>query len=281
MAFLRTGEGTVLKLSKLIAIPAIALTAGLGVAACGSVKAPALGLNHTLTASAAAPVTATTTHPANPKRVATTPAAAPAPIQAAALPTVSTNSPIDGAQAVEPSTIDLSVDGNGDLNGLTWSSWTAYRAEGSGSFNVNNCQPNCAQGTTVDVTVSVALSAPTSGSSPYFTAMTLTDSSGNTNTYAAGSNGSLNVVSDALYIADEAPAAAQPAPAGLTRCGGGAYAGADTSCPFALNVAADYTGSGPDYANSPVTGLPYTMNCGGEDPVVCTGAGNALVQFHS
>jgi hypothetical protein len=41
----------------------------------------------------------------------------------------------------------------------------------------------------------------------------------------------------------------------------GVYAGTDTSCPFALNVAADYTGSGPDYANSPVTGLPYTMNC--------------------
>jgi hypothetical protein len=228
MAFLRTGEGKMLKLNKLIAIPAIALTAGLGFAACDSVKAPALGLNHTLTAPAATP-----------RPVATTPAAAPAPIQASALPTVSTDSTIEGAQAVEPATIDLSADGNGDLNGLTWSSWTAHNAEGSGSFNVNNCQPNCAEGTTVYVTVSVALSAPTSGSSPYFTAMTLIDSSGNTNTYAAGSNGSLSVVSDALYIADEAPAGLNPAPAGLTNCGRGAYAGADTSCPFALNVAAD------------------------------------------
>ncbi len=281
MAFLCMGEGKTMKLNKLIAIPAIAFTAGLGVAACGSVKAPALGLNHTLTASAPAPVATKTTHSANPKPIATTPAAAPAPIQAAALPTVSTSSAIDGAQAVKPSTIDLSADGNGDLNGLTWSSWTAYSAEGYGSFNVNNCQPNCAEGTTVDVTVSVALSAPTSGGSPYFTAMTLTDSSGNTNTYAAGSNGSLSVVSDALYIADEAPAASRPAPAGLTDCGGGVYAGADTSCPFALNVAADYTGSGPDYANSPVTGLPYTMNCGGDDPAVCTGGVPALVRFNS
>jgi hypothetical protein len=219
MAF-RTGEGKMLKLNTLIAIPAIALTAGLGATACGSVKAPALGLNHTPTASAAAPVATKTTHPANQKPAATTPAAAPAPIQAAALPTVSTDSAIDGSQAVKPSMIDLSVDGNGDLNGLTWSSWTAYSAKGSGSFNVNNCQPNCAQGTTVDVPVSVALSAPTSGSSPYFTAMTLTDSSGNTNTYAAGSNGSLSVVSDALYIAHEAPAPSRPAPAGLTECGG-------------------------------------------------------------
>jgi len=69
--------------------------------------------------------------------------------------------------------------------------------------------------------------------------MTLTDSSGNVNTYAAGANGSLNVVSDALYIANEAPAGVQPAPAGLRNCGGGVYAGADASCPFAQNVAAD------------------------------------------
>jgi hypothetical protein len=226
-----------LKLDKLIAIPVIALTAGLGVAACSSAKAPALGLDHTPTASATAPAATKTAHSANPKPVATTPAAAPAPIKAAALPTVPTNSAIDGTQAVEPSTIDLSADGNGDLNGLTWSSWTAYSAKGSGSFNVNNCKPNCAQGTTVNVTVSVALSAPTSGSSPCFTAMTLTDNSGNTNTYAAGANGSLNVVSDALYVADEAPAGVQPAPAGLTNCGGGVYAGADSSCPFAQNVA--------------------------------------------
>ena len=217
-----------MKLNKAIAIPAIALAAGLSLAACGSVKGRAAlpAVTHTgVTAAPAAPVVSRAP-----------PTAKPAP----ALPTVSTNNGIDpGAQAVEPSTIDLSADGNGDLNGLTWSSWTAHSAEGSGSFNVNNCQPNCAEGTTVDVTVSVALSAPTSGSRPYFTAMTLKDSSGNTNTYAAGSNGSLSVVSDALYIADEAPAPSRPAPAGLINCGGGVYAGANTSCPFALNVAAN------------------------------------------
>jgi hypothetical protein len=210
-----------MQLNNAIAIPAIALAAGLSLAACGSVKGHAAlpAVTHTGVTAPAAPLA--TTAP---------PTAKPAP----ALPTVSTDNAIDPAvQAVKPSTIDLSADGNGDLNGLTWSSWTAYSAEGSGSFNVNNCQPNCAEGTTVDVTVSVALSAPTSGSRPYFTAMTLTDSSGNTNTYAAGSNGSLSVVSDALYIAHEAPAASQPAPAGLTNCGGSVYAGAGTSCPSA------------------------------------------------
>jgi hypothetical protein len=82
---------------------------------------------------------------------------------------------------------------------------------------------------------------------------------------------------------------AQPASglntSGLTNCGGGVYAGANTSCPFALNVAADYTGPGDDYANSPVTGLSYTMSClpsanaGGW--VNCTGGINASVWFYS
>jgi serine/threonine-protein kinase len=80
-----------------------------------------------------------------------------------------------------------------------------------------------------------------------------------------------------VYV--QAPAAA-PAPAPvLTDCGGGVYAGADTSCPFALNVAANYTGTGPDYAYSPVTGLSYTMNCSDSNPIICTGGDNALVQI--
>jgi len=82
-----------------------------------------------------------------------------------------------------------------------------------------------------------------------------------------------------VYV--QAPAAAPaPAPAPvLTDCGGGVYAGADTSCPFALNVAANYTGTGPDYAYSPVTGLSYTMNCSDSNPIICTGGDNALVQI--
>ena len=58
-------------------------------------------------------------------------------------------------------------------------------------------------------------------------------------------------------------------------------AGPDTSCPFAQNVEANYTGLGADYAYSPVTGENYTMNCvagygnlNGGDSVVCTGGNN-------
>ena len=83
-----------------------------------------------------------------------------------------------------------------------------------------------------------------------------------------------------VYVPVQAPAPAAPA---LTYCGGDVYAGADTSCPFALNVEADYTGAGADYAYSPATGLSYTMNCDGGagalDTVTCTGGDNALVKF--
>ena len=57
-----------MKLTKVIAIPAIALTAGLSLAACGSAKAPAAApaITHTVTAPAAAakPTTPAPTTPA-------------------------------------------------------------------------------------------------------------------------------------------------------------------------------------------------------------------------
>ena len=66
-------------------------------------------------------------------------------------------------------------------------------------------------------------------------------------------------------------------------CGDGVTAGANTSCPFALNVAADYTGGDPFSVYSPVTGQSYTMTCTGpgtyEDVVTCSGGNNAFVSF--
>ncbi len=85
-----------------------------------------------------------------------------------------------------------------------------------------------------------------------------------------------------VYV--QVPAAPAPAPAApaLTNCGMDLYAGANTSCAFAQNVAANYTGSGADYAYSPVTGLNYTMTCTeGGSIVVCTGGNNAYVQWNA
>lgn len=102
----------------------------------------------------------------------------------------------------------------------------------------------------------------------------------------------------ALAAANEPPVVVQvpgPAsPAGLTGCGTGVngeevYAGADTSCPFALNVEAAYaqsgawyqTGTSQFYVSSPVTGEAYLMTSSSVgDPVVVTGGNNALVEFN-
>jgi hypothetical protein len=81
-----------MKLNKVAAIPAIALAAGLSLAACGSVKAPVGAVTHTVTAPAApvtksaAPVAST---PAPTTPAATTPAPQPAKtvyVQAPAAP---------------------------------------------------------------------------------------------------------------------------------------------------------------------------------------------------
>ncbi len=74
-----------MNLNKVVAIPAIALAAGLSLAACGAVKAPVGAVTHTVTAPAA-PV-ATTPAPTTP--AATTPAPQPAKtvyVQAPAAP---------------------------------------------------------------------------------------------------------------------------------------------------------------------------------------------------
>jgi hypothetical protein len=91
-----------------------------------------------------------------------------------------------------------------------------------------------------------------------------------------------------------APAPPVAAPA-LADCGTGmngeqVYAGAGTSCPFALNVESDYVQGGYWYqagtsqfdSYSPVTGLTYLMTSSSiGNPVVVTGGNGAFdVQFN-
>jgi len=83
-------------------------------------------------------------------------------------------------------------------------------------------------------------------------------------------------------VAPAAPAA--PVYSGAN-CGGGVYAGPNTSCAFALNVAADWGSatSNPFSVYSPVTGQNYSMTCTGpgtyEYTVSCEGGNNAFVSF--
>jgi hypothetical protein len=73
-------------------------------------------------------------------------------------------------------------------------------------------------------------------------------------------------------------------PGATTHCGGTVFAGPNTSCPFAENVANVYGngfGNVSVVATSPVTGQTYTMQCTGDSPVSCTGGNNALVVFYT
>ena len=64
------------------------------------------------------------------------------------------------------------------------------------------------------------------------------------------------------------------------QCSSDVSAGANTTCPFALNVASQYEASGsntPFSVYSPVTDQDYTMSCASGSPVVCTGGNDATV----
>ena len=65
-----------------------------------------------------------------------------------------------------PRTIDISGDGGDIVTGLRWSSWRASSATGEGTSNIQNCVPNCAQGTDTPVSTSIKLTNPARG---YFT----------------------------------------------------------------------------------------------------------------
>jgi hypothetical protein len=69
-----------------------------------------------------------------------------------------------------------------------------------------------------------------------------------------------------------------------TSCGGGVYAGSNTSCSFALNVRDAYLEAPGSTASvrvySPVTDTTYTMNCRPSGSgTTCSGANNASVTF--
>ena len=70
--------------------------------------------------------------------------ATPADVTLCAFPVVSCQG---SASKVEPTTILLSGDGSLFVSAVTWTSWGAATAQGSGTLNVDGCAPNCAQGT--------------------------------------------------------------------------------------------------------------------------------------
>jgi hypothetical protein len=263
-----------MKLNKVIAIPAVALAAGLSLAVCGYVKAPALGIDHMLPQSAAAPVATKTTHSAKPAPVATTPAAASKAAvaqPAAQVPVLDVST--DGYSGIKPGEIGFSGDGGYIITGIIWSSWGPNEADGTGTSNIQGCFPDCATGSETPYTDTIVLSDPRGGQ---FTQV----SSTRDGTVKAGSTSLI------LGAEQNSPDAAPAAPA-LTDCGNYLYVNADTSCSFAQNVEADYTGPRPGLRLQPRDRpeLHHELRAGTDNEgdsghrVECTGGDNAYVMW--
>jgi hypothetical protein len=100
-----------------------------------------------------------------------------------------------------------------------------------------------------------------------------------------GKNNTTNNTSGNNNVSNTTPNTQPSTPANRgTSCGGGLFAGPNTTCAFAANVRRAW-GEAPGTTNtvrvfSPVTGQTYTMNCAPSgDGVTCSGGNNASVSF--
>lgn len=84
---------------------------------------------------------------------------------------------------IKPVAIYLSADGTGDIGHISWQSWTADKAVGTGTKYLNNCIPNCAQGTQSQVSATLVFSNPVGG---FFTELVVT-AAGQVTEYQASS----------------------------------------------------------------------------------------------
>ncbi len=159
--------------------------AGCGSAVPKATSEPPISTKTAPTSDAPSPTSAATTTPP--------PVSAPAPTTSttapAAVPVLVTHDPSGSVtyDSRRPTTIDTSSDSTNIVDRLTWSSWSASGAVGHGQLAANNCQPNCAAGTTTEVPVTITLGGVADG---HFTVMTETGKN-LSNTYRYPSNWAL------------------------------------------------------------------------------------------
>jgi hypothetical protein len=123
------------------------------------------------------PTTPTTASPA-PSTTTTPPTA---------LPAAPNCDPSLGGSGFEPATIFIGCATSADnLGNIHWSSWTTTNAMATASHNINNCQPDCADGTFSSFPVQVTLSDPvTLEGVLVFTVITMTPTTGTGNKESA------------------------------------------------------------------------------------------------
>ena len=146
-------KGMLSRLSDL-AVSAVAL-GGLaaGLSACGSAGAAA---SHPATPTSVRVATESATPTATQK------ATASQKPKAAAGPALLVVSAV-GYSGIRPVYIDFSGDAGDVVTHISWSSWTATRAAGTGTSDVESCVPDCADGSVTAVSTSIVLSDPVNG----------------------------------------------------------------------------------------------------------------------
>ncbi|MCW2936572.1 MAG: putative molecular chaperone with protein kinase domain [Actinomycetia bacterium] len=90
---------------------------------------------------------------------------------------------------VKPAKITTSGDGSAYVDKINWSSWGGSRAAGSGTLELNNCNPNCAQGTFTGYPATVTLDGLKpygTGLEAYSTIVVQSSYSGGDRTYTSG-----------------------------------------------------------------------------------------------
>jgi len=146
------------------AFAATVIALGLALASCGTSPHPA---SLPSSSSSTAPASTTTSSTRGSFSATTTPStiATTSTTGASVLPGAPPcEQDIAGANvpSIRPGLIFVGcATSNEYLNSITWTSWAGMGATGSGTDNVNNCEPNCASGTYTRFPVMVSLTDPT------------------------------------------------------------------------------------------------------------------------
>jgi hypothetical protein len=122
------------------------------------------GTNSSAAASSPATSSSSATSTTSPSQAASSTPASSSP---AALPVLAVGS----YSGMRPTEIAYSGDATNVVTGLTWSSWTATAATGTGTSDIDSCVPSCAAASPDPVSTTITLSDPVNGQ---FTHMTET-----------------------------------------------------------------------------------------------------------
>ena len=118
-----------------------------------------LGRPHASQPSSVPPSTPVTSPATSPAAASTRPPAVPPADFRVCTDLAFPCTPTRGMQA-EPPRIYLAADGSGFITRMVWTGWGTATATGTGSYEIDNCMPNCAQGTYTGYPATVTLSRP-------------------------------------------------------------------------------------------------------------------------